>query len=310
MKESSDGAGAGILGSLRRHWKTTALAYVVFAGIVAAILWRLPNLYTSEALFFPVEQEEDGGAASLLSLAKAKAGLSLGGSALNQVLLLKEVLGTYSFADSLAAVLEPGDLRAMFKKAPDTTLKGRAMRVAWCKKNLNLTSNAMTGIITISASSWDQPASVRLVDKVVGILNAVSATMNEDRLQKQLAFLQTSKEKVKGDLNRKDLQLVELERRNLGVHTPDIMNQRVKLIREQKILEETYGLLEGQLLDVEIKLSRNSQTLRYLEKPTYPLVKDKPKRKLILAACLAAFAALHLAGLLILGNLRNFAVAR
>ena len=149
-----------------------------------------------------------------------------------------------------------------------------------------------------------------LVAKVVRILNQVSATMNEDRLKKQGDFLTTSREKVKGDLNRKDMLLVELERRNMGVTSPDLINQKVKIMREQKILEETYSILVAQFLDVEIKLSRNGETLRYLEKPVYPLAKDKPKRKLILLACLASFAALHLAGLLLLGNLRNFSLNR
>jgi uncharacterized protein involved in exopolysaccharide biosynthesis len=310
MKEESQSSGMGMLDPLVKRWKLNLAVYLVFAGVVGAILWTLPNEYTSQALFFPVEQEEEGGASSLLSLAKAKAGLSLSGSSLNQVLLLKEVLGTYSFADRFALDLGPGEKKAMFKKEPDTTIKGRAQMMIWCRKNLNLSSNAMTGIITLSASSWDQVTSQNLVAKVVAILNQISATMNEDRLKKQMNFLSGSREKVRGDLNRKDLQLVELERKNMGVTTPDLINQKVKLLREQKILEETYSILEGQLLDVEIKLSRNSETLRYLEKPVYPLVKDKPKRKLILLASLAAFAALHLAGLLLLGNLRNFSLRR
>lgn len=311
MTEGTASPGASALASLRRHWKLTLAAYLVFGGAVAGILWTLPNVYTSQALFFPVEQDEDGGAASLLSLAKAKAGLSLGGSALNQVLLLKEVLGTYAFADRFAGSLTEAERREMFKKDPDTaTIKGRAQMVTWCRKNINLNSNAMTGIITLTASSWKQEISQSLVAKIADILNSVSATMNEERLRKQLTFLQTSREKVKEDLNGKDMRLVELERRNVGVYTPDLMNQKVKLMREQKILEETFGLLEGQILDVEMKLSRNSQTLKFLERPTYPLIKDKPKRKLILMACLAGFAALHAAGLLLLGSAGSFVLRR
>lgn len=309
--EKAADARGGMFSPVRRHWKLTLLAYLAFAGAVAGILWSLPNVYTSYALFFPVEQEEEAGAASLLSLAKAKTGLSIGGSPLNQVLLFKEILGTFAFADRFARVLDDAERRQMFKKDPDTSLiKGKAQMVTWCRKNITMTSNAMTGIITLSVSSWKQEASQSLVGKIVGILNELSATMNEERLRKQRDFLQGSRERVKGDLNRKDMQVVELERRNMGVYSPDIMNQKVKLLREQKILEETYVLLEGQLLDVEIKLSRNSQTLRYIERPTYALVKDKPKRKLILGACLAGFAALHVAGLLLLGNLGSFSLRR
>ncbi|MEO6095963.1 MAG: hypothetical protein ABIW76_09835 [Fibrobacteria bacterium] len=310
MKDENGMARLGVWEHLVNRWKSTLAAYAVFAGLVGAILWTLPNVYTSQALFFPVEQEDEGGVSSLLSLAKAKAGLSMSGTGLNQVLLLKEVLGTYSFADQFALEITETERRSMFKKDPDTTIKGRATMLTWCRKNLNLSSNAMTGIITLSASSWDQVVSQTVLDKVTKILNRVSAAMNENRLKKQMDYLSSSREKVKGDLNRRDMQLVELERKNMGVTTPDLINQKVKLLREQKILEETFSILEGQLLDVEMKLSRNSETLRYLEKPVYPLVKDKPKRKLILIASLAAFAALHLAGLLLLWNLRNFSLKR
>ncbi|MCX7725901.1 MAG: Wzz/FepE/Etk N-terminal domain-containing protein [Chitinispirillaceae bacterium] len=285
-----------LFGVIWKYRIVTLLTFVIFTtlGVIYALLSK--NIYTTTTLFFTKTGGSTGG--GNISQLASLAGISLPTSGnvdpsqyldliiTDQVFLKKLLEKKWVYKnDSLL-------LEQILEIKPDDTTKEdwqyrfliKKMEAIRGGKYINIEKGAKGNIMTLSVSMPDPKLAYEInVYTLEYISNYIRNSLQTQAKEKR-TFIEERLNETFKELKESENALAQFKERNIITKSPTTILEETRLARQVTINQEIYLQLKKQYELAKIEELDNQTLVQIVKRPEIPIVKSKPKRKLIVGA--------------------------
>ncbi len=314
-KELSVLDGLYVLARRRRLIILLTLLGIAF-GVVVAL--TTPSEYTSSAVLMRETRSESRSGGSLAALRGL--GLNLGESQTGLTIeAYPDVLTSHEVRANLLAetfILESGERTTFldYVQTRETASLGRSLRrffggggrgsdvqrsdstadslsVAYTfeeqeamesmSRMISVNADADTGLMTVSVTAQDPVLAASLVGRLIGELQTRVQSLLTQKAREDYQFIRERAQEAEGELRTARAQLARFDDRNRGLTSAQLLAERDRLRQDMSFATEVFGQYQSELKQAEIEVQRASPVITVLDRPVVPLLRSRPRRKLI-----------------------------
>ena len=145
------------------------------------------------------------------------------------------------------------------------------------KSSKNLDSSS----ITIEVRTTNKDLSYQLLTSIVSILNKIQLDFKTEKIKSKKEFILKQIESTSLDLEVVEDEWISVRKSNISPKSPALILKEEKLKREVMILTNVYTNLKNELEIAKIEEVEQNKSVDIIDPPNYPIIKDWPKRKIM-----------------------------
>jgi len=286
-----------IIAVLNKHVKLVIFVptFIVIAAIIEVLFIASP-VYTSTSRIIPTNME--GSEIGISSLAR-QFGISVGGNEKNPMtraviypqIIRSRVLGeriikrefyTNKYGKNLAflnIVLGPSKKK---NRSRIEIEKEKMLAINEYMSMVKVSRDLETQVLTISTNTNEPRFSAELNKAIIEDLDLTIREFKLSAIREKLDFIAGRIKTVEKDLrvNEELLKNFRIQNRNYK-NSPNLLLEEERLQREVQVQTGIFITLKQQFEVSQIEVFKQSASIQILDSPIMPLVRTKPKRKLI-----------------------------
>ncbi len=280
------------------------IAIFVFACsfIMAIATFFMNPVYTANTVFICQDEEKGGGAVSGLSSLAGQFGFGFDGGGVPLVDVMPKILNSREFFEPLLDEKlvnpETGEKTGLenFLMEPEIqnsysgdTLVSRLHKAFTDKSKISKDKD--DGSFSLSVNYVNPDIAALLANFITKELNEFYMNFRLEKKDSNVEFLQERVNDANKELKKASAALRKFREKNQVVSSPALMEQQEWFLRDVKVAEEKYLLLRKEFETAKIEKEKAKPVITIIDKAHAPLVRTKPKRKLlvIIAALFSAF---------------------
>ena len=145
------------------------------------------------------------------------------------------------------------------------------------KSSKNIDSSS----ITIEVRTKNKDLSFQLLESTVLILNKIQLDFKTEKIKSKKDFITQQIKKTSSDLELAENEWMKIQRSNVSPKSSLLLLKEEKLKREVIILTNVYTNLKNELEITKIEEVEQNKSVDIIDPPNYPVLKDWPKRKIM-----------------------------
>lgn len=268
----------------------TCITISIISGILFAFF--SPETFITRTIFFTKTNNKNIGNLGQLA---AFAGLNIGSSGnADPSVYLDKVINDSKYISSLfnQEWYYKGDtlpLETILKIKPDTSLTNwkhaflmKKILVFRKKRILSLKKDLKSGLLTLSAEAFGPILSYDLNLYTINYISSYIRKSIKSQAKEKRLFIGDRIKESKSELEKSENELAIFKSANLMSHSPQTILEETRLAREVAMNQEIYIQLQKQYELAKIEELDDQPLIQIVKSADIPIVKSKPKRKLIL----------------------------
>jgi hypothetical protein len=203
---------------------------------------------------------------------------------------LKKILGQKwrYHADSMT-------LESIWKAAPDTTLANwqyvhskKLVGNLKTGKYLTLEKSKANGVISLTTLFEDADLAYQVNSRVIELLGSYLYNSLKSQAKQKRLFVESRIIEVEKILRDSENDLVRFQQQNADVSRPHLLMEQMRMTRNVKINEEMLFQLRKEFELAKLEELKDQPLIEVISKPTVPIFREKPKKKVLIAIGLIA----------------------
>lgn len=165
---------------------------------------------------------------------------------------------------------------------------------------IGVNTDEETQLTTITVLMQEPELAADVANHIVFLIEDYIQNKQKMQTRENLAYIQKRLDSVKVELTRAEEDLKSFRKRNrMTSLSPELQTQQMRLQRELTIKQEVFLVLQKELEMTKIELVKETPVINILDKAEAPVLRAKPKRKLVVIISLFAGLFLSLFSLIL-----------
>lgn len=279
------------------------IALITLAGIVYAFM--APKLYEANASFYKTEGEKQNMSGLHNLASQFGVGGALGGSELFNI---DDLVKSRSMALKILNKKwetekfdQPVSLIKYWEIQEDNQLKEQHGGLEKLGNAIQVFTDEETQLTNIRVLMPEPQLAADIANHIVQLVEAWIKEEQQLRSRKKMDFIEMRLDSVKKELLDAEEALKEFKEQNrITSLSPQLQIHQMRLQRQVNIKQEVYIVLQKELEMTKIDLVKETPVINLLDEATPPVLRAKPKRKLIVL--LGVLAGLAISVMVIVGK--------
>jgi uncharacterized protein involved in exopolysaccharide biosynthesis len=288
---------------LLRSWMTLMIGALILgaAGFAAGIIPA--RTYTSVASFMPQERRQLSqlsGLAAQFGLAVPNGESGFSATVYSDLVKSDAVLGAISVARFPTSASDSAVLLDALGIPDGTQQLRRARAIRVLQGRVQASSNARTGVVTISATMTDPVVAKSVADRVITELVRFNVERRQTQASAERRFTERQLTEAKDSLAEAESRLRQFLKSNRGDVrvSPDLSLDQDRLSRRVTMEQQIYTTLAQAYEQAKIEEVRDTPVITVLQPPEVPVLPNS--RRVVVKTALGLFVGLLCAVVLVL----------